>query len=480
MLIATQAAAAAPLRLPRVFTDNAVLQRDEPVRVWGWGEPGRDVTVELAGHSARAVVDATGAWAVRLPTLPAGGPHVLNVTARPHHSANAADPKNERAAFNRPTPTETLTVANLLIGDVWLGAGQSNMEWRVVASRDGGREVAAADFPEIRLLQLPHRHAEEPVDDVDAQWKICSPRTISWFSGVAYFFGRELHRELDVPIGLIQSAVSGTRIEPWTPAEGIRAVAELADAGRHESGTLYNGMIHPLVRFPIRGIIWYQGEGNIDDGFIYFSRMKALILGYRKAWSRPNLPFYYVQLAPLNWGPASRPKTDLPEIWEAQTAAMAIPHTGMVVTNDIGNTGTAHPRNKQEVGRRLALWALAETYGHDDIVCRGPIFESMAIEGDTIRVRFRHCAGGLTSRDGEPLTWFTIAGADGRFVPAEATIDGDSILVRNEKVAHPKHVRFAWHQIAEPNLAGGTGLPASAFRTDGTVGGGQRAEGSRQ
>ncbi len=435
--------ARADVKLPKVLGDHMVLQRGRPVRVWGWADPGEKVTVSLGAHKAAATAGEDGAWAVTLPAMKAGGPHEMTVAGN-----------------------NTLVLRDILIGEVWVCSGQSNMEWRLVASRGGYEAIRTADYPRIRLFHLPRLFSDEPVADVKTSWRVCSPKTVSWFSGVGYFFGRELHKELDVPVGLMMSAVGGTRIEPWTPAVGVKSVPELAGKDKPVDGKLYNGMIHPLVPMAIRGVIWYQGEGNLDDGWIYYHRMRALINGWRTAWGQGDFPFYYVQLAPLNWGPSARPGTALPKIWEAQTAALRVPNTGMVVTNDIGNTGRAHPRNKQDVGKRLALWALAKTYGKKDVIYSGPLYKAMKVEGSAIRITFRHAHGGLASRDGKALTWFTIAGADKRFVPAKAEIDGKSVVVSSDAVKEPVAVRFGWHQIAEPNLMNKAGLPASTFRTD--------------
>jgi len=235
----------------------------------------------------------------------------------------------------------------------------------------------------------------------------------------------------------------------------------LEDNGQPSS--IYNGMIHALVPFAIRGAIWYQGESNNPDGMLYFEKMKALIGGWRQVWNEGDFPFYYVQIAPLD---ALYENDRLPRLWEAQLAALTIPNTGMVVTTDIGDLKDIHPKNKQDVGKRLALWALAKTYGRDNLVCSGPLYKSMAVEDDKIRVRFDYVGGGLASRDGRPLNWFEIAGDDRKFVKAEATIDGDSVVVRSATVSRPVAVRFGWNRAAEPNLMNKEGLPASPFRTD--------------
>ena len=430
--------AVAEVRLPGLFGDHMVLQRDMPIRVWGWAEPKEMIDVVLDGERTATRADAGGEWDVVLPARPAGGPVELRVNQH---------------AFQ-----------NVMLGDVWVCAGQSNMEWGLVVTRDHEREIRAANYPRIRLMQVPTRRSETVMHDVETEWRICSPQTVSYFSAVAYFFGRQLHHELDVPMGLIMAAVGGTRIEPWTPAAGVRAVDELDGIDAPANGQLYNGMIHPLAPLSVRGVIWYQGEGNVGDGWLYYHRMRALIKGWRQTFNAPELPFLYVQLAPLNWG--GKPVDELPQIWEAQTAALSIPHTGMVVTNDIGNPGDAHPRNKQDVGRRLATWALAIVHGCQALEPSGPLYDRMQVEGSQIRIRFRHAESGLISRDGKPLTWFTIAGQDGEFVPAVATVDGSDVLVSSPNVAEPVAVRFAWHQVAEPNLMNRAGLPASAFRTD--------------
>ncbi len=228
---------------------------------------------------------------------------------------------------------------------------------------------------------------------------------------------------------------------------------------------LYNGMIHPLVPFAIRGAIWYQGEANRGDGAKYTEMMKALIGGWREAWGEGDFPLYFVQIAPFS-NSKYYSKDQLPFLWEAQTAAMAIPNTGMIVTTDIGNLDDIHPKNKQAVGRRLALWALARTYGQDNLVCSGPLYKSMTVERDKVRLSFDYVGGGLASRDGKALSWFEIAGEDRKFVPAHATIDGETVVVSSDKVAAPVAVRFGWDNLAEPNLTNKEGLPASPFRTD--------------
>jgi sialate O-acetylesterase len=409
----------------------------------------------------------------------------------------------------------TVKLTDILLGEVWLGSGQSNMQWSVQQSTDAAAEIAAANFPEIRLFSVPLVPSGRPAEDVHAKWVACTPETVKNFSGVLYFFGRELHKALQVPIGLVNTSWGGTRIEPWTPPEGFASQSELqgevdwikarqADyqtaldsslaqyrswiesaekakaAGREipdppaapahplnsngVSTGLYNGMIHPLVPFAIRGAIWYQGEANVGQGMQYNTRMKALIQGWRTAWGQGDFPFLFVQLAPFDYGGVA---TRLPELWEAQAATLAFPNTGMAVTTDlVASRKDIHPPNKQDVGKRLALWALANTYHQSDKAYSGPLYESSKAEPNEIRVKFKHADGGLVARDGKPLTWFSIAAADKKFFPAEVVIDGESVVVRSPHVANPVAVRFGWHQLADPNLTNKAGLPASPFRTD--------------
>ena len=456
-IVAWTAPASAAVKLPAVIGDNMVLQRGEAVPIWGWDDPGTQVTVTLGDSKVTGTADDQGKWCVRLPAMTAGGPHTLTVAG-----------------------TTSVTVANILVGDVWLCSGQSNMEWSVANSNNPQEEIAAANHPRIRHIKIPHVPADTPQQDVASSgWQVCSPQTVSGWTAVGYFFARHLQQELDVPVGLIGSNWGGTRIEPWTPPVGFQQVPALRDIAdkldsfptrnadgkiNHQSPlALYNGMIAPLVPYGIRGALWYQGESNNGEGMLYFEKKKALIGGWRALWNKPDLPFYFVQLAPFRYG--GEPK-NLAGIWEAQTATLSLPHTGMAVTVDISNLTDIHPRNKQDVGKRLALWALAQLYGKTDLVYSGPLYKSMAVEGNKIRLAFDHVGSGLVARDGQPLNWFTIAGEDKEFVAAQAEIDGATVVVSADSVANPVAVRFGWTQEAEPNLSNKEGLPASPFRTD--------------
>ena len=342
-------------------------------------------------------------------------------------------------------------------------------------------EIAAADHPMIRHIKIPHVPAAEPQSDVASPgWTVCSPSTVGGYTAVGYFFARHLRTEVDVPIGLIGSNWGGTRIEPWTPPQGFKSVPELQSItdqlanfpSRNDQGqinhqtplALYNGMISPLLPYEIRGAIWYQGESNNGEGMLYHHKMRALINGWRDLWKNDDLPFYFVQLAPFRYG-GNKPE-NLPGIWEAQEATLAIPHTGMAVTTDITMLNDIHPTNKQDVGKRLALWALADSYGRSDLVYSGPLYKSMKVDGNKAILEFNHVGSGLKALDGQPLTWFTIAGEDGQFVEATAEIEGDTVVVWSDAVAAPTAVRMGWNQEATPNLGNAEGLPASPFRTD--------------
>jgi sialate O-acetylesterase len=421
----------AEVKLPSVIGSHMVLQRDRPLTIWGWADPGEQVTVKLDAQKVSAKADDTGAWKVKLGPVKADGkPHTMTISG-----------KNE------------IVLEDILIGEVWLGSGQSNMEWSINASRGAKENLAAADRPTIRLFHVPKVQNTKPAADVAAKWNICSPETLGKFSAVLYHFGVRLQKDLDVPIGLINSSWGGSPIEPWIVEES-------------KSGGMYNGMIAPIVPFALRGITWYQGESNVSQGFKYLDKMELLIKGWRRVWDA-ELPFYFVQISP--WAGY---KAELPPLWEAQVASLKIPGTGMVVSTDlVDNIKDIHPANKQPYGERLARWALARVYGKKDLVVSGPLYKSMKIEGNKIRIHFAHTGGGLESRDGKALTDFEIAGKDGKFSEAQAVIDGDSVVVSSASVPEPTQVRFAWRNTPNPNLMNKDGLPASPFRTEGWQGG---------
>jgi sialate O-acetylesterase len=437
---------------------------------------------------------------VSLDPMEAGGPYSLTISGE-----------------------DTLSLSNVLIGEVWLASGQSNME---MGMRQGvpsewntgidnwEEEIANADYPGIRLFRIPRKTAGKPLADVEASWEICSPSTVGDFSAVGFLFGEEIHQKLEVPVGLIQSAWGGTRIEPWTPPVGFEGMQSLGEITREiedanseymaavenridaieawvaetkvalqnetvlpvapelpehplnnnsQPTAMYNAMIHGIVPYTIRGAIWYQGESNRKDGLLYLDKMQALINGWRTVWNIGEFPFYYVQIAPYRYADAD--PLHLARLREAQRLALNIPNTGMAVTMDIGDLRDIHPTNKQDVAHRLALWAFAQTYGYENVVYSGPLFRNTDRKGRTLVVNFDHTAGGLTTSDGNPPSWFEIAGEDGEFIPARTEIEGSSVRVWNQNLYQPVYVRYGWHMEAQPNLINTRGLPASPFNS---------------
>jgi sialate O-acetylesterase len=455
LFISVAAFAPAAVKLPAVIGSNMVLQRDQPLPIWGWADKGEEVTVTIAGQEVSAKAGDDGRWKVTLAKLDVGQPLEMTV---------------------KGSSGSTITLKNILVGEVWLGSGQSNMELPVVACKDAQQEIAAAKYPRIRLFNVARLQSPQPVADTKGEWKPCSPETVGGFSAAAYYFGRQLHKDLNVPIGLIASSWGGSPAEAWTRRGALEANPKLKPMAAGGS-TLYNGMIAPIVPYGIRGAIWYQGEANVGGAYTYRTLFPAMIANWRADWGQGDFPFGFVQIAPFGYSDAwNASPAACAELWEAQRMTLyASPNTGMAVTVDLtagdmihpknGNFDGIHPKNKQDVGRRLALWALAKVYGRD-VVYSGPITKSMIVEGNKIRLRFDHVGAGLVSRDGKPLIDFTIAGEDKKFVPAAATIDGDTVVVHSDQVATPVAVRYAWYDTATPNLSNKDGLPASPFRTD--------------
>lgn len=420
----------ADVKLPAIFGSHMVLQQNQPINVWGWAEPGESVTVTFDKSTASAKADNDGNWKVKLPAVTADGKaHELKVTG-----------KNE------------IKLTDVLIGEVWVGSGQSNMQWPLSQTYGSAEAIKAANLPNVRLIYVPRVQKKTPEKDFKAAWTTCTPETVPIFSAVLYHFGKKLNEELDIPIGLIHSSWGGSPIEPWT-VKG------------KSSGAMYNGMIAPLQPISIKGSIWYQGETNVikKNGLTYTEKMADLINGWRKSWGS-DLSFHFVQIAP--WSGVRYEPGQLPALWEAQAATLKLPKTGMAVVTDlVDNIADIHPRNKIDVGNRLALWALAKDYGKTDIVYSGPFYKSLKIEGNTAKISFAHLGGGLKSRDEKPLTEFEIAGADNKFVKAQARIEGDVVVVTSADVPDPTQVRFGWHKLANPNLINSAGLPAAPFQT---------------
>lgn len=459
--------------LSPLFTDNMVLQRGQSDAVWGWAAPGTTVVVRAAGKGAKAVAGPSGRWTAHLPPLLTGGPYTLSV-----------------AGPSRAGGVQAVTLRNVLVGDVWVCSGQSNMEFGLTMTRDADKEVAAANYPGIRLFVAQKSVALSPQQTTTGRWLPCTPDTVKqgpWngFSAVGYFFGRALHRNLHVPIGLIESAWGGTPAEAWTseralaqtlPAfqsalaknaalrhgmAGTETLPPGADFNQNSPGALYNAMISPLATYGIKGVIWYQGETNAGRGRQYRTLLPALITDWRTRWQQGNFPFLIVQLA--GWGPGGDAYADLRQ---AQfEAAQAVPQAGLATAIDVGDRENIHPTDKQTVGRRLALVAEAKVYG-EKVEYAGPVFKALKVEGRQARITFTHGGGGLAAKGGQALTGFAVAGADGAFVPANARIDGNTVLVSSPQVAAPAAVRYAWAGYPQCSLYSQAGLPALPFRTD--------------
>lgn len=445
------AAVHAEVTMPCVFHDHMVLQREMQIPVWGWSAAGEKVTVTLNGKSTTAIADGAGAWRATLPAMQAGGPYGLTVTG-----------------------TNTVTVQDILIGEVWLCSGQSNMEMGVNAVQSGKDEVAAAKYPGIRLFFGGGDIAESPQpNEKNGSWWVCGPDTVGYFSAVGYFFARAIHLAQKVPVGIINVSWSGTQIEGWIPRAAYAADPTLAPMLETLKTPLtatmptviYNGRMHPLAPFALRGVLWYQGESNTSHAARYRNELPALITGWRQAWGQGDFPFLIVQL-PNYLAVKEQPgESGWAELREAQALAIALPNTGLAVTIDIGEAGDVHPKNKQEVARRLALIALNTTYGGKQEYS-GPRYQHMKVSGQCIQLTFTHLGGGLMAQGSDKLTGFAMAGADGKFVWADAVIDKNTILVSSPQIANPTAVRYAWADNPAGNLYNQLGLPASPFRTE--------------
>ena len=466
-LVLCAAPCAADVRLPKMLGSNMVLQRESDVKIWGWADPAEEVRVtgDWLKTEVNATADTDGKWQVCLKTGKAGGTHAITIAGK-----------------------NVIALEQILFGEVWIGSGQSNMEMPLVKVSDAytgiknsAEEVAAADHPEIRLFQVGNFSSKELLDDVqpgismygippaDCQWQVCSPKTIATFASTAYFFARELHTQLKVPIGIIDASWGGTAAEAWTPSSGLRtlgytaALDQAATLPQQEDQKIptrfYNGMIHPLRNFRVKGVVWYQGEGNAGQAEKYRQLFSTMISQWRDVFGY-EFPFYFVQIAPFNYQ-----AVNAAYLREAQLETMSLPKTGMAVTMDIGDLTDIHPKNKQEVGRRLALWALANEYGRQTVYS-GPLYKESKFSNGQVHLTFDHVGSGLATRDGNAPSHFELAGADKVFYPATAVIDGNGLIVSSDKVADPKALRYAFTSEAMPNLMNKEGLPASSFRTD--------------
>jgi sialate O-acetylesterase len=473
------------VRLPAVINANMVLQRDMQVPIWGWGDAGEKITVSFAGQSKSATVGKNGKWMLKLDKLEAN-----------------AKPSNLTVKGNNE-----IKLGNILVGEVWICSGQSNMEWKVAQCANAKEEIAMANHSAIRLFDVPgHTVHPLPQDKGKGDWKVCSPSTISSFSATGYYFGRRIHKELNVPVGLVGSNWGGTRIEPWTTLDGFQSVPELSEqaksvaaytadkkVGGASPSAIYNSMVHPLTPYAMRGAIWYQGESNGGEGITYYQKKHALVKGWRKAFQNPDLGFYWVQLCNFrkaNVVEVKDPKKEesRPEggdgwakLREAQTQALDLKHTGMAVIIDLAdanNPNDIHPKNKQDVGGRLAQWALHQTYDKKNMVPSGPLYSGHKIKGNQVHLSFKNVGKGLIVGKKEKLEptkqikngslkHFSIAGADKKWHWADAKIIGDKVVLSSKDVKTPVAARYAFTMNpADANLYNKEGLPAGPFRTD--------------
>ena len=459
-----------------LFTEGAVLQREIAIPVWGTADPGEKVSIEFNGQSLSTVADGSGNWIVKLNSVKAGGPYVLKINS--------------------------LELKNILIGDVWICSGQSNMEWRLKQTTNADVDVAAANYPKIRFFQVPRKEIDAEQTAVNSSWKECTPENAANFSAIGYFFGRDLHKNLNVPIGLINNAVGGSPAESWmsnavlngdseykqfyeaypTQIENHQKALEkhkIAVEKAKADGTkapnapgkpwmpsgLYNGMLTPLAPYAIKGAIWYQGESNAGRAYQYRRLFPVMIKNWRDKWGQGDFPFLFVQLAAFGPNGNKLGESDWAELREAQTMTLSTsPNTGMALAIDYGTYDDIHPKNKLPIGERLALVARSVAY-KQRLVFSGPMYDAMKNNGDKITLSFKHTGGGLEAKGGE-LKGFLIAGDDKIWHEAKAEIKGKTVIVSSSEVAKPMAVRYAWAKFPTCNLYNKEGLPAVSFRTD--------------
>jgi sialate O-acetylesterase len=455
-----------------LFSDNMVLQRNEHDPIWGWTTPGAMVTVTFRGRKYEATASGDGKWMVKLPPMKAGGPFEMTIVG----------PDNSEAHFR-----------NILIGDVWLCSGQSNMQFGVENLLNPDEVISKANYPNIRLFFVPYHLTLTPSHICGGTWEICTPDNLrkdgNWggFSAVAYFFGRDLYRNLHVPIGLIHSSVGGTPAESWTSEQQLKTqmtdfdsqlarldvamklhdepILQSIERNSNYPTVLYNGMINPLIPFEIKGVIWYQGENNAGKAYQYRTLLPAMISDWRDRWGY-DFPFLIVQLAGFI-GPPKKPGDDAwAELREAQwLTTQDLPDTWIATAFDIGNPTDIHPKDKQDVGKRLALVAEKHVYG-EDVTCYGPVYQSMKVRGDKAIITFTHTDGGLMAKGGV-VKGFAIAGADKQWAWANAKITSDdTVEVSSPEVPKPVAVRYGWASYLVVTLYNKDGLPAFPFRTD--------------
>ena len=491
LILTAAVSLSAEVKPSALFSDHMVLQSGMAVPVWGAATPGEAVTVTLNGQKQSATASVDGKWMVRLKSLKPGGPFRMTIAGN-----------------------NMIVINDVLVGEVWLGSGQSNMAFTVSKKKapyaglvDEEREIAEANYPQIRMFTGKTAKTYEPQTEIQGEWQISNSDNVPGFSAVGYLFARDLHRELRQPVGFLTLAFGASTAESWIRRETVavdpllkpmldhfdeavqfyrtKPDAPPSEApqppqtinarpgppparqrdpvqDQHNPTVLFNGMINPVIPYAIRGAIWYQGEsivGGKEGVALYPHVMETLIKDWRKLWSEGDFPFFVVQL------PALQNISNNPLVREGQAAVLSLPRTGMAVTIDIGDPKDVHPHNKAPLGERLTRMAMANVYGRK-LEYSGPVYESMKISGNAVRLKFSHVGGGLVAKDG-PLNWFVVAGADGKFVPAEARIEGDTVVVTSAEVSAPAAVRYAWDNYPEGcNLYNAAGLPAAPFRTD--------------
>lgn len=488
MITAFAMSVQAQIKLPAIISDNMILQQNSKVALWGWAAPNETITIAVSWNKKKTNVaaDATGKWVTYIATEKAGGPYNITFKA-----------------------SNTIEVINVLLGEVWLASGQSNMEFFIGKTSSSSYTgvinydavIRDAEHADIRTIDVPNKTADEPQADFKGTWKLCSAKTIDTFSAVAYFFAREINKATGFPVGIVNSTWGGTPAESWTkkavleadtnflpilnrysraveifPAEnekyklaadrwkadtsstkGAAPRPPLGPTHNHSPSKLYNAMIAPLVPYTIKGFLWYQGESNADRAWQYHKLFPAMIANWRSDWKDKSLPFYFVQISPH--------RSQNPEIREAQLITYrTVSNTGIVITTDNGDSLDIHPRNKELVGTRLSFWALKNQYNQTGLIPSGPLYKSMKVEGNKIRIKFDF--DDALSAKNNTLNEFTIAGADEKFVPAHAQIDGNTVIVWSDAIKEPKAVRFGWRNIPKAEIYNAAGIPASPFRTD--------------
>ena len=489
MLVAASPNCFAEIRTSSVFGDSMVLQRSKPIHVWGWADPESSVEVSLAGKTETVKSDAEGRFDAKLPAMEAGGPHQMKISSG----------------------DQTLQFSDVLIGEVWVCSGQSNMQWAVEQADDADLESLAANFPSIRMISVPRIGTQEPQTSFDGKWESCTPESVKQFSAVGFYFGRQLHQTLGVPIGLIDNSWGGSSAEAWVRRDLLKSsgnfeellakwrdtestydhedamakfktkLAEWKKTGKgrkpstprnplinqHRPANLYNGVLYPIIGYTIRGVIWYQGESNAGRAYQYRNLFPMMIQSWRDEWGQDDFPFYWVQLADYLQEVDEPSDSAWAELREAQTMTLSnLPNTGEAVIIDLGEASDIHPKNKQDVGKRLARWALANDYGYK-IPYQSPTYKSMKTLDGKIVLEFDHVGGGLDLFDVQEPIGFAIAGPDKKFVEAEAKITGKATIeVSAESIPQPVAVRYAWANNPVCNVQSKEGLPMTPFRTD--------------